>query len=127
MDEPERKPVSVYMVLDNRYTPLTWVARSGQVEVARGLISCGADVDQEDGLGYTPLAWACISRSEEMVKLLIESGADVNLLPRVEIPPIGHACFHNCVEIVQMLINAGADVNYYGHFLSISSGYGYYR
>ena len=73
MDKPEREPVIVFMELEIRYTPLSWVARSAQVEVARGLISCGADVDQEDGLRYTPFAWACISRSEEMVKLLIES------------------------------------------------------
>ena len=60
-------------IMDNIHTPLTWVCRSNQVEVAKALIELGADVNQMDGYGYTPLTVACFHRAEETVRLLLDN------------------------------------------------------
>jgi len=62
-------------------TPLTAAAQFGQVDVARLLISKGADPNLRDGggVGQTPLATAAMAGQLEMCRVLLDAGADPNL------------------------------------------------
>jgi ankyrin repeat protein len=62
-------------------TPLTAAAQFGQVEVARLLLSKGADPNLRDGggLSSTPLATAARHGQLEMCRVLLDAGADPNL------------------------------------------------
>ena len=99
------------MIMRNLHTPLTYVCRMGQLELAKSLIEMGADVNKPDRHGLSPLINAVAIRSEDIVKLLILHGADVNMCPRHDIPPIAGAVYRNSMEIVNMLISSGADVD----------------
>ena len=60
---------------DNQCTPLHHATRFDYSDVARWLLSNGADVNAEAYNGFTPLH---LAGNPEMVKLLIEHKADVN-------------------------------------------------
>ena len=59
-------------------TPLHNAAKANAVEIAKLLISHGANVNGVRQYGFTPLYDAIIHNSLEMVDLLIANGADVN-------------------------------------------------
>lgn len=58
----------------------------GDVELARGLISEGLDVNMEDQSNLSALVQACFSGCAEMVQLLVDHGADVNASKGVTTP-----------------------------------------
>ncbi|KAH9046646.1 ankyrin repeat protein, partial [Lactarius hengduanensis] len=57
---------------NNHSTPLHQASSKGLLEVARLLLSYGANVDEKDGEGRTPLQ---VTEHQEMTKLLLEHGA----------------------------------------------------
>ena len=59
----------------NHTTPLHQASSHGSLEVARLLLSYGANVDEKDENSKTPLQVVASRRHEEMAKLLIEHGA----------------------------------------------------
>ncbi|KAH9025899.1 hypothetical protein EDB84DRAFT_1440272 [Lactarius hengduanensis] len=59
---------------NNHSTPLHQASSKGLLEVARLLLSYGANVDEKDGEGRTPLQ---VTEHQEMTKLLLEHGAVV--------------------------------------------------
>jgi ankyrin repeat protein len=88
-------------------TPLHWAARNGYVEVARGLIRNGADVDVAGTLQRTPLHFAV--EHEEMVRYLVSAGAAVNATDA-----LGNTPLHLAVRrhgAVTTLLELGADVS----------------
>lgn len=58
--------------------PLNEAARSGHVEVARFLLSCGAELDVTEPL-RNPLFSAIKAGQIDLVKLLVERGADIHI------------------------------------------------
>ena len=63
---------------DLSFTPLHYAVRGEHLEVAKYLLSVGADVNahEEAKIGNTPLREIADNCSFEMAKLLIEAGAD---------------------------------------------------
>ncbi|MDY7094432.1 MAG: PQQ-binding-like beta-propeller repeat protein [Acidobacteriota bacterium] len=58
-------------------TPLTMAARNGELEIARYLVSQGADIDQKDSFyGVGPVDWAMFNEHSEVVLFLLKEGAN---------------------------------------------------
>lgn len=57
------------------FTPLHWVAASGELEMVKLLLSHGAKMDDLDGFGFNALATAANSGQAEVVKFLRAKGA----------------------------------------------------
>ena len=94
-------------------TPLHWAARNGYVDVARGLIANGADLNVRETLRRTPLHVSV--EHEEMVRFLISAGAAVNATDALGNTPLHLAVrYHGAVTA---LLELGSDVsarNYLG-------------
>lgn len=69
-------------------TPLMVATTFGQVEVARFLISEGADLDARNNSGGTALHVACFFCQPEIVELLLNAGADPNQFNNWQLTPL---------------------------------------
>jgi uncharacterized protein len=92
-------------------TPLLWAAQANDLEIARMLLSAGADANLGNRYGITPLWLAATNRSPELVALLLEHGAEAAAgLPHGETPLMA-AARSGDAESIQLLLDAGADPN----------------
>jgi ankyrin repeat protein len=92
-------------------TPLDFAAQTGNIEIARLLISKGALVNNTDGVS-SPLCRAAGNGHRDMVEFLISVGAKVNA--RVNSrgwTPLHAAADAGHLDIVKLLLAKGADVN----------------
>lgn len=85
-------------------TLLHLVAGWDHIDIAKILISKGADVNAKDEKKHTPLFYA---KSGPMVHLLCQNGANVNSPDA----PIHFAVAWGTIEVVEALIKEGADIN----------------
>ena len=93
-------------------TPLCFAATGGHREVAKLLITEGADANTQNRDKLTPLWRATYLGHDEVVRLLIRSGADVNVkMSFGGETPLHEAAYSGRTEIAEDLIKAGADVN----------------
>lgn len=92
-------------------TALFFAAQEGNVEVARLLISAGAEVNCPSQDGATPLFVACQAGHIVMVKELLESGAQVNFTMRDHASPLFIAAQNGHRNVCVLLINKGATVD----------------
>jgi hypothetical protein len=58
------------------YTPMTWAAQRGHIQVVEYLLSRYAAVNPADRSGYTPLMWAAQEGHVGVVELLLRRGAN---------------------------------------------------
>lgn len=106
----ERTIMNNYTI--NTYNFLHIASRDGNVEVARGLISIGANVNfKSNEFGYTPLHEAAVNGNVEIVKLLISNGADVNSIDKHLDTPLHDAVAKGNIDVVRELLISGADIN----------------
>lgn len=76
--------VSLFLSLQNGYTPLHIAAKQNQMEVASCLLQNGATPNSESLQGITPLHLASQEGRPDMVALLISKQANVNLGNKVK-------------------------------------------
>lgn len=81
----------------------------GQVEIARILISAGADVNSISELGSTLLMNAAAKVNPTGLQLLLQAGAAVNMVDRENWSALIYACFGGYAVSIKMLLEAGAD------------------
>ena len=92
-------------------TPLLWAAQTNDLEIARMLLSAGADANLGNRYGITPLWLAATNRSAPLVALLLEHGAEAAAgLPHGETPLMA-AARSGDAESIQLLLDAGAEPN----------------
>lgn len=97
---------------DDDSTILNTAIALRDVEMLKGVIALGADVNKTTKLG-TPLWQASGSGNVEIAKLLVEAGADLNTPALItEKTPIDWAIYHGDLEMVKYLMSAGAKSPY---------------
>lgn len=80
-------------------------------EVARLLVSAGADLDVRDKLGDTALHLAVANNDVAMIELLLNAGADPNGGGRT-VTPLSNAALMGFTDAAKLLIDKGADPNH---------------
>ena len=108
----ERSPIAkVTEERDNDgRSPLYTAAQNGQTEMARLLLSKGADVNAQDKDGWAPLHLAATKGHLDIARLLVDGGASVNLFSYSQQTPFDQACKHNHMDIAKYLHGKGARV-----------------
>jgi|GEM_PF-3101120 len=109
----EKKGVDVNTKGPHDFTPLHAAAKN--TEVAKFLISKGADIRATDKVGFTPLTMAAFAENIELAKILISAGADVNAKGQSGDTPLTTTIYKGNVEIAKFLISKGANVNVKTH------------
>jgi ankyrin repeat protein len=80
-------------------------------EIARILISHGADVNARDDLGGTVLSFTLLGTSTETIKLLLAHGADPSLRDNYGTPVLHAAIADGQADLVALFLDRGTDVN----------------
>lgn len=79
-------------------------------EIAKLLISRGANVNATDYLNRTPLHYATKEKATKVAEALIENGANIEIATTKGWTPLFDASRWESFEIIDMLLKAGADV-----------------
>jgi glyoxylase-like metal-dependent hydrolase (beta-lactamase superfamily II) len=90
-------------------TPLHVAVSDSQVDIARLLISKGADINAGDSDNSRPIHLAAIDGKHELVEILLEAGADLGVEEDYGNSPLTYAIFGGGIEIVNLLLDRGAD------------------
>ncbi|MGI4936507.1 MAG: ankyrin repeat domain-containing protein, partial [Janthinobacterium lividum] len=97
------------------YTALHCAVKFGEAEVARLLLSAGADEGIETTTGpsakFTALHLAAQSNNLEMVSALVEAGADIEQSTRADQRPLHLAAEAESAAVVGFLLKRGASVS----------------
>ena len=93
-------------------TPLMLAAINNQLDLAKVLISRGADVNRE---GWTPLHYAASKGHREMMRLLMDNDAYIDSESGNGTTPLMMAAFSNSPLAVKLLLEEGADPTLVNH------------
>ena len=88
-----------------------YAARYGYLDIAKLLISNGANVNAETTYKWTPLHYAARDGYLDIAKLLISNGANVNAENTYKWTPLHIAARYGYLDIAKLLISNGANVN----------------
>jgi ankyrin repeat protein len=91
-------------------TPLAVAAIEGRAEVARLLISHGAQLECKDDDGATAFYLACAQGNIDTAEILATAGADINTIDTKFCTPCLTASANGIVPILQMLMDRGAQL-----------------
>lgn len=112
-------------------TPLHKAVKAGHIDLAKYLISNGAEINEENKTGWTPLLTASFFGTPQVAELLIAKGADVNAENRNGSTPLHGVASRGLVEVADLLLAKGADpnpANKTGHTpLHVASTKGHYE
>ncbi len=106
---------NVNSILDG-YSLLHWAAQEGYIEIAKVLITVGADLNIKDDCGFSPLHKAVGENQVDLVRLLINNGADVDVLDETCSTPLFIACSYGIETMVNLLIGSKATINVYDSY-----------
>ncbi|NEQ42911.1 MAG: ankyrin repeat domain-containing protein [Leptolyngbya sp. SIOISBB] len=87
-------------------TALTYAARDGHTDIARVLITTGADVNWIDGEGVTPLILAAFKGHVELAALLLNHGADTTVVDQWSQTALDYALRRGEDDAIAQLIQA---------------------
>ena len=93
------------------YTPLHWALIRQNWDLAKFLISMGADVNTRGADGGSPMHCAANHENTEIIELLIKEGAQKDLKNLWGNTPLCLASQRGCAKTVQILISNGADIS----------------
>ena len=92
-------------------TPLHAASRKDALQLARLLVTAGANVNAPDGDGWTPIHTAARSNSGEMITFLLSQGANVKAKTNDGETLLHSAAIGNAVELVRRLVQRGEDIH----------------
>lgn len=96
----------------NGSTPLHRAVNYDRIDIAKYLISKGADINAADKYGDTPLAWAVSNSRSNVLAFLLDNKAQINTTNTSGQTPLHYACQHQAhFFIVEMLMNNGANLD----------------
>lgn len=79
-------------VQDNdKNTPLHFAAQNGDLEMAKLLLTYGANPTKENKIGEIPLHFAVASGNRKIVDVLLKSQSDINKTTRAGLTPLNYA------------------------------------
>jgi len=98
-------------------------AESGDIAMARELISQGVDVNERSGIfSWTPLHIAARNGDLAMVKFLVKNGASINIRERfAKLTPLHYAALGGYLDVIRFLVESGANVMSFSSGFSLSS------
>lgn len=91
-------------------TPLQWAAEHGQIEIARLLLSLGADVQARNDEKATAF-FAAVFKDLNLARLLLEAGADIQTQNALGHTPLHELAWYGRVIESQFVIDNGASVD----------------
>jgi ankyrin repeat protein len=94
---------------DNGYNALHVAAENGHLDIVKGLISSGADVNIAANNGFTALHFAAQNGHLDIVKKLTSSGANINKAENEGFTALNIAAQMGHLDCVKELINYDAD------------------
>jgi ankyrin repeat protein len=109
----ERNPELVNSFSKDGFTALGLAAYFGNEDVARLLISKGADVNipANNGFNVFPIHSAVAVKSYNISKMLIDAGANVNVKQQAGFTPLHAAAQLGEIELIILLLEHGAAVD----------------
>ncbi|GAB9471439.1 Serine/threonine-protein phosphatase 6 regulatory ankyrin repeat subunit [Globisporangium polare] len=108
-DDASRAPLAIDALDAEGVTALYIAACNGFTDIARWLLTRGADVEFSDGDGETPLYVATLNGFLDIVILLLDiGGANVNRGDADGATPMYVACEHGRLKVAQALLERGA-------------------
>ena len=99
-------------------TALHWAVYNGHLEIAKALVSSGADLTARTKDGRTPLHWAAISGQLRCVHYLVKCGADIHARDSCGYNIVHLGAQNNRPFVVFYGSNSGIAVNELGLFSS---------
>ena len=92
-------------------TPILLACQSGKLEIAKELLSAGADLTIRDNYGNSSLWAACYSNKAELVRLVEQNGIDINTRNTDGVTALIFAASSGRDRIVETLLALNADTS----------------
>lgn len=90
------------------WSPLQMAANKGDIEIAKYLLSKGADINYiHPTANHTAFMLSAFNHQEEMMKLLAKSGADVNVKLKGDVSLIRYFRDEGDTKMVELLTSLG--------------------
>jgi len=94
-----------------RATPLSWAARTGNLEACLYLLSLGAEANTADRSGDRPLHAAVGRGDAELARELLRAGAEPGAAGTGGATPLHLACARGSFALVELLLDRGAPLD----------------
>jgi len=96
---------------DRNNTPLHLASQSGMMDMAKLLISCGAEINAKEINQNTPLHFAVKNGNMELARFFLQKDSDINARNKDGFAPMHFAAMYNNKEILRLLIEKGAEID----------------
>lgn len=92
-------------------TPIHWAVNANSLDVARGILGLGIDINQMNNYGQTALHKAILNKNAQMIALLFESGADPNVRDYAGNTIYHYIVYNDSAELIELFDEKAIDVN----------------
>lgn len=108
-----KDPAAVNSFSTDGFTPLGLAAYFGHEEIAKLLISSGAEmnVPANNGFNVFPIHSAVFAKSYNITKMLLDAGADVNVKQQAGLTALHAAAQIGNIELIILLLEHSAELN----------------
>ncbi|HEY8782220.1 MAG TPA: ankyrin repeat domain-containing protein [Mucilaginibacter sp.] len=106
-------PEAINFYSEDGFTPLGLACYFGHYEIARYLVSKGADVNLPSNNGFRvyPLHSAAAGNYTQIARMLIENNAQINVKQQAGATALHSAAQNGNIDLLILLLEHGADVN----------------